>query len=68
MLDWGALIGEREAVENAENSLPSGELPHCFPLIYEMVGKATTSNGATYRATSPLSPPSPLKNKGVDWK
>lgn len=64
MLDWGALIGEREAVENAENSPPSGETPHCFSPDSEIVGRAEPSNGAPFRSISPLSPPSPLKNKG----
>lgn len=64
MLDWGALIGESETVEDAENSPPSGELPHCFPPVSETVGKAATSNDAAYKAISPLSPPSPLENKG----
>jgi len=64
MLDWGALIGEREAVENDENFPLSGEFPHCFQPVSETVGKATTSIDAAYKADSPHSPHSPLENRG----
>jgi hypothetical protein len=64
MLDWDALIGEREAVENGENSPSSGELPHCFSADSEIVGKPEANNSVPYKATSPLSPPSPLKKQG----
>lgn len=61
MIDWDALIGKREAVEN---SPPSGELPHCFSSIPETVGRDKPTNGAGCKTTSPLSPPSPLKKQG----
>lgn len=64
LLDWGALIGEREAVENPENSPSSGDSPHCFSPDSEIVGIDKPSNGAPFRSTSPLSPPSPLKKQG----
>jgi len=64
MLNWGALIGEHESAENTENSPASGESPHCFSPDYEIVGKQKPSNGAGYKAISPLSPLSPLKNRG----
>jgi len=64
MINWDALIGERETVENVGNSPSSGELPHCFLPVSETVGKATSSNGEAYKAASPLSPPSPLKKQG----
>lgn len=61
MLDWGALIGEREAAENAKNSPPSGESPHCFSPDSEIVGRHKPSNGAAHKE---ISPPSPLKKQG----
>ena len=64
MLDWGALIGEREAVENAENSPSSGETPHYFSPDSEIVGSKKPSNGAGCKAISPLSPVSPLEKQG----
>jgi hypothetical protein len=68
MLNWGALIGEREEVktpENEQKSPASGELPHCFTSVSGTVGKEEPSNGAGCKATSPLSPPSPLKKQGA---
>ncbi len=64
MLDWRALIGEREAVENAENSPPSGETPHYFSPDSEIVGRLQPNNGAAYKEIFPLSPLSPLKKQG----
>ncbi len=64
LLDWGALIGEREAVENTENAPPSGETPHYFSPDSEIVGRLEPNNGAAFEEISPLSPLSPLKNRG----
>lgn len=60
MPDWDALIGE----EIPKNAPPSGELPHCFLPVSEIVGKAKPNNSKGFEATSPLSPPSPLKKQG----
>lgn len=68
LLDWGALIGEREAVKNAKNSPPSGETPHYFLPDPEIVGRLKPNNGAAFEEISPLSPLSPLKNRGGGHK
>ena len=67
MLNWGALIGECEEGEiskNGENFPKSGEIPHCLTPDSAKVGNDKPSNGAGCKADSPLSPHSPLKNRG----
>ena len=64
MLNWGVLIGELEAVENDAFSPKSGEFPHCLHPESEKVGNVKPSNGTGCVSDSPLSPHSPLKNKG----
>lgn len=53
-----------ETDKNARKPPPSGESPHCFPPDSAIVGSDKPSNGAPSHSISPLSPPSPLKNKG----
>ena len=68
MLNWGALIVEGEEIKNPENEQKapaSGELPHSFTAVSEIVGRAKPSNGAGSSEFSPLSPPSPLKKQGA---
>ena len=64
MIDWDALIGERDAVENDENSPPSGEVPHSFSSVSAKVGEEEPSINRSCKEFSPLSPPSPLKKQG----
>jgi hypothetical protein len=59
------LEGRAKNPENEQKSPASGELPHCFTPISETVGKEEPNNGAGYKVTSPLSPPSPLKKQGA---
>ena len=45
----------------------SGEIPHCLTPDFAKVGNDKPSKGAGCKADSPLSPHSPLKNRGGWW-
>ena len=62
------VTGEHEQGESTPESPKSGEIPHCISPVSDKVGNKESSNGAGYKAVSPLSPHSPLKNRvgGID--
>ena len=70
MINWAALIREDEEAinaeytpENGQNSPLSGEFPTCSPPNTKKVGSKESIIFNKLESISPLSPPSPPKNR-----
>jgi uncharacterized protein YidB (DUF937 family) len=64
MIDWDALIRDRETVENDRNTPPSRDDPYCLGTESEIVGTLKHSNGVASVASSLQSLQSLQENKG----